>query len=126
MTIDADAIVVGGGHNGLVAAAYLARRGLDTLLVEARASTGGCASTVDALGARFNICNCDHIYVRATPIADELDLATHGLTYVDLEPSYLGARWDGGTPWFQFHDVERTLDGLAVTHPNQAAARGVK
>ena len=116
---DAEVIVVGGGHNGLVAAAYLARAGVDTLLVEARDHTGGCASTVDALGARVNICNCDHLFVRATPIHDELELADHGLRYVDLEPSYVAMRWDGGRPWYLFHDAERTLSGLARTHPDQ-------
>ena len=54
---DAEVIVVGGGHNGLICAAYLARAGVDTLLLESRSSVGGCASTVDDLGARFNICN---------------------------------------------------------------------
>jgi len=40
-----DAIVVGGGHNGLVAAAYLARSGARTLVLEARPRTGGAATT---------------------------------------------------------------------------------
>ncbi|MGA1437785.1 MAG: FAD-dependent oxidoreductase, partial [Ilumatobacteraceae bacterium] len=63
--IAVDAVVVGGGHNGLIAAAYLARAGVETLLVEARDHVGGCASTVTDLGARFNICNCDHTMIRA-------------------------------------------------------------
>ena len=42
---DYDAIVVGGGHNGLVAAAYLARSGARTLVLEARPKTGGAATT---------------------------------------------------------------------------------
>ncbi len=40
-----DAIVIGGGHNGLVAAAYLARSGAKTLVLEARQRTGGAATT---------------------------------------------------------------------------------
>jgi phytoene dehydrogenase-like protein len=40
---DHDVIVVGAGHNGLICAAYLARAGLDVLLVEARGQVGGCA-----------------------------------------------------------------------------------
>ena len=44
-TADYDAIIVGGGHNGLVAAAYLARSGARTLVLEARNKTGGAATT---------------------------------------------------------------------------------
>ena len=87
MTADYDAIVVGGGHNGLICGAYLARAGMRTVVLEARSTAGGCASTVDALGARVNICNCDHNVFRTTPIADELDLARHGLRYLDVEPA---------------------------------------
>ena len=47
--MEADVIVVGGGHNGLICAAYLARAGVDTLLLEAAPDVGGCASTVGAV-----------------------------------------------------------------------------
>lgn len=117
----ADVLVVGGGHNGLIAAAYLARAGIDTLLLEARDDTGGCASTVEALGAKVNICSCDHIMVRSLPLHDELDLASHGLRYLDLEPAVLGTRWNSESAWLLFHDEERTLDGLNSTHPAQVA-----
>ncbi len=116
---DAEAIVVGGGHNGLICAAYLARAGVDTLLLEARSSVGGCASTVFDLGARFNICHCDHTMIRAMPIIDELDLAAHGLTYVEPDASGINLFYDGSEPWVLFHDVERTVDGLRISHPDQ-------
>ncbi len=117
--MDHGAIVVGGGHNGLICATYLARAGIDTLVVEARSSVGGCASTVDALGARVNICNCDHTLVRTTPVLDELDLASHGLRYLDVDPAQQSLRYDGGPAWPVFHDVERTIDGLRRTYPDQ-------
>ncbi len=117
-----DVVVIGAGHNGLICAAYLAKAGLDTLLVEARDSVGGCASTVDAVGARVNICNCDHLMVRATPIVDELDLATHGLGYLDVDPALLALTWDGDAPWFLFSDPDRTLAWLAKTYPSQVPA----
>jgi phytoene dehydrogenase-like protein len=113
--------VVGGGHNGLVAAAYLARSGLDVTVFEARDQVGGCASTVDALGVRVNICNCDHVMVRSTPIVSELDLSAHGLTYLDLEPHSLNLTWAGYPPWFGFHDVDATLDSISRSYPGQVA-----
>ena len=114
-------VVVGAGHNGLICAAYLARAGIDTLLLEARPAVGGCASTVSDLDARFNICNCDHTMVRAMPIADELDLASHGLRYLEPEISAVHQFHDGAEPWVFFHDVERHLDALAASYPGEVA-----
>ncbi|MGH9272990.1 MAG: NAD(P)-binding protein, partial [Ilumatobacteraceae bacterium] len=50
-----DAIVVGGGHNGLVAGAYLARAGLRTVILEARDVTGGAAVTETPWGEDFKV-----------------------------------------------------------------------
>jgi phytoene dehydrogenase-like protein len=119
MGTDAQVVVVGAGHNGLIAAAYLARAGVDTVVVEARDQVGGCASTVAALGARVNICNCDHLAVRSLPLVDELDLAAHGLRYLDLDPAQVCLSWTADRPAVLFHDVDRTLDSLALTLPDQ-------
>ncbi len=116
-----DVIVVGGGHNGLICAAYLARAGIDTLLLEARDEVGGCASTVSDLGARFNICNCDHTLIRAMPILDELELAAHGLRYLEADAGSLNLYHDGSEPWFSFSEVERQLDSLTAAYPDQVA-----
>ncbi len=113
----AEVVVVGGGHNGLICAAYLARAGFDTLLVEARSSVGGCASTEQAFGARVNICHCEHTMVRAMPAIDELDLAQHGLHYLEADAGTINVFHDGSEPWVHFHEVERTLDSLAQTYP---------
>ena len=119
--MDQRVVVVGGGHNGLICATYLARAGLQVDLVEARDTVGGCASTVDALGARVNICSCDHGLFRTTPVADELELAHHGLRYLEVDPAHLHVPWDGATAWPIFADAERTLDALGRLHPAEVA-----
>lgn len=116
-----DVVVVGGGHNGLICAAYLARAGIETLLLEARDEVGGCASTVSDLGARFNICSCDHTLIRAMPIADELELGAHGLKYLESEASGLHLFHDGSDPWLFFHEAERTIDSLSRSYPGQVS-----
>ena len=120
-TRSADVIVVGGGHNGLICAAYLARAGINTLLVEARDEVGGCASTVSDLGARFNICNCDHTMVRAMPIIDELELESYGLHYLEADASIVNFFYDGAEPWPFFFESERVLDALSASYPDQVA-----
>ena len=119
---DAEVIVVGGGHNGLICGAYLSRAGVDTLLLESRTDVGGCTSTVSDLGARFNICHCDHTLIRAMPIADELALSDPGLHYVEPQAAAIFAFYAGGEPWVVFPDPEQTLDGLAVAYPDQVDA----
>jgi phytoene dehydrogenase-like protein len=117
----AGVVIIGGGHNGLICGAYLARAGLSVTIVEARESLGGNAATESALnGARFNICNCDHTMIRSTPIIEELALASYGLRYVDSHLSQVNVHWDGGPGWFLFHDLERTIDGLRHTYPGEA------
>src|SRR5215213_937221 len=116
---DFDAIVVGAGHNGLVCAAYLARAGLRTLLLEARDAVGGTASSEPFAGVTVNICNCDHVTFRTTPVMAELHLADHGLRYLDVEPSQVNLAWSGGPAWAVHKDVERTLDSIAHSYPSE-------
>lgn len=117
---DADVIVVGGGHNGLICAAYLARSDLDVMVLESRPAVGGCASTVSDLGARFNICHCEHTLVRTVPVIDELDLAAHGLEYLEPDAGTIFLHHDDAAePWVQYHEAERTIEGLAAAHRDQ-------
>lgn len=117
---DSLVVVVGGGHNGLTCAAYLARAGAPVLVLEARRAVGGCASTVDALGARVNVCNCDHVMIRASGVVEELELARHGLRYLEVDPAQVSVVEDRA-PWLLYRDVERTLDSLARTYPGEVA-----
>lgn len=115
-----DVVVVGAGHNGLIAANYLVRAGLSVALIEARSDVGGCSASESFGGGVVNICNCDHITFRTTPVHDELGLAEHGLRYLDVEPSQLNLSWDGGPAWAVWKSVEDTVDELRRTYPDEA------
>ena len=79
--------MIGAGHNGLVTAAYLARAGR-TVLLEARGTVGGTAASERFAGATVNICNCDHVTFRTTPVIDELGLAdVRPASTIDVEPA---------------------------------------
>jgi phytoene dehydrogenase-like protein len=116
---DHDAIVIGAGHNGLITAAYLARAGLSVLLVEARDSVGGTAASETFAGATVNICNCDHITFRTTPVIEELALADHGLRYLDVDPPQHLMAWSDGTTWTAHHDLDETLESLGRVLPGE-------
>lgn len=80
-----DVVVIGGGHNGLVAAAYLARAGRRTLLVESREELGGCAASGE-IHAGFRGPLLAHEAGPLLPeVVAELDLARHGLQRLDGE-----------------------------------------
>ncbi len=115
-----DVIVVGGGHNGLTAAAYLARDHYNVLVLERRNEVGGCASTEATLGTKVNICNCDHSMVLGSGIIEELSLKDQGLRYLYLDPvKHFRVIDDTSTfrPWWLFKSPEQTLDAVATCQP---------
>ncbi|MGA9276101.1 phytoene desaturase family protein, partial [Ilumatobacter sp.] len=119
-TTDVDVVVIGAGHNGLVTAAYLAREGMSTLLVEARDQVGGTAASEQFAGATVNICSCDHLTFRTTPVMRELGLAEHGLEYIDVDPAQHNMTWDSaaaGLGWTSHHDLDATLEQIAAVAP---------
>jgi hypothetical protein len=100
------AVVVGAGHNGLVAACYLARAGVDVTVLERDAVVGGAVSTVERWpGYRVDRGSSAHVMVRHTGIVEDLAL---DVTYQDLDP------W-GWTPYgdITFHvDLDRTCESI--------------
>src|SRR5271165_5588226 len=82
-----DAIVIGAGHNGLTAAAYLAKAGLSTLVLERREIVGGCCVTEEiAPGCRASTTSYIASMLRPEVIRD-LKLAEYGLRMVPCDPA---------------------------------------
>jgi len=105
------AVVVGAGHNGLVAACYLARAGLDVTVVERDPVAGGAVSTVERFpGYRMDRGSSAHIMVRHTGIIEDLDLTSVGLEYQDLDPWGFAPFGDEGIHFFV--DLDRTCASI--------------
>ena len=79
-----DAIVIGAGPNGLVAATTLARAGLRVLVVEAAATPGGGCRTAELTepGFRHDVCSAIHPFAVASPALRALPLEAHGLRWI--------------------------------------------
>ena len=83
-----DAIIIGGGHNGLTAAAYLARAGKDVLVLERRYVLGGAAVTEEVFpGFKFSVCSYVVSLLKAN-IIRELMLPKFGLELLPLESTF--------------------------------------
>jgi phytoene dehydrogenase-like protein len=90
-----DAIVIGGGHNGLVCAAYLARGGKKVCVVERRHMLGGCATT-EELWPGYKVSTAAYVISLFLPqIIRELKLKEHGLTILPRSPSSFTPLPDG-------------------------------
>lgn len=91
MTVTADVVVAGAGHNSLITAAYLAKSGREVVVVDARPVPGGGAATEELLQPGYHIdsCSTGHTLIQNNPVLakDELGLISeHGLTYIDPDP----------------------------------------
>lgn len=106
-------LVVGGGHNGLVAACYLAKAGREVLVLEQSDAPGGGSRTEQTVpGYRFDTHSVAHNIINMTVVPAELDLAGAGLRYVEMEPFAAGFFADGRVARFS-RSVEQTVAGLA-------------
>ena len=107
-----DVVVVGGGHNGLVAAAYLAKAGLDVLVLERRDVLGGAAVT-EELWPGYRVSTAAYlISLLQEKVVRDLDLPRHGYEVLPKDPPYFSPRLDG-QHFFMWRDMGKTLDELA-------------
>jgi phytoene dehydrogenase-like protein len=125
LTMEYDAIVIGGGHNGLTTAAYLAKAGLKTLVLERRSVIGGCCVTeevdpIAAPGCRVSTTSYMASMLRPEVIRD-LELGRHGLRMVASDPIVQVALPGGRViPWWS--DEKRMHAMLQRIAPSDADA----
>jgi len=114
-----DAVIIGGGHNGLVSAAYLARAGLRTLVLERRHVLGGAAVTEEVFpGFRFSVASYVVSLLRPEIIRD-LDLPRHGLDILPLDGTFTPL--DGDYLW-RVNDHGRSMREIRRWNPLDAEA----
>ena len=125
MVAGPDAVVVGGGPNGLVAAVELARRGVGVTLIEAAESVGGGlrSRALTEPGYVHDVCASVFPMGIGSPILERLPLAGHGLRWVQPEIP-LAHPLDGGRAVVAYRSLERTVEGLGADGPAYASLVG--
>lgn len=112
-------IVIGAGHNGLAAAFYLARSGLEPLVLEARGTVGGGAITTE-LRAGFRCPALTHEVLIRERIVRDMALARHGVEFARPQVDRCALALDA-PPAVLYQDTARTATELANTSPGDVA-----
>jgi phytoene dehydrogenase-like protein len=123
---DWDAVVIGGGHNGLTAAAYLARAGNSVLVLERRERLGGaCTIEQPFSDPRYLISPCAYVVgLLDQVVVDELALERHGYRVIPVDPS-LWCPFADGSSFASFLDDDRTVAHLRHNGFSETDIRGV-
>ena len=119
-----DVVVIGAGHNGLVAAGYLARAGLDVIVVEAAPFIGGMTRSARLPGAPDHVispCAVEFFFLHQTTVVSDLGLEAAGFRTIEADPPYVHLDPDGPSIAF-FRDPRRTADDIARLSRADAAA----
>src|SRR5690349_19638256 len=116
-----DVTIIGAGHNGLVAACYLAKSGLKTLVLERREIVGGGAVT-EELAPGFRCSTLDHAAgPLSSQVAADLNLSRHGLEMITPEARALALSPDGRSLCI-YNDVSSTVSEIEKFSANDARA----
>jgi phytoene dehydrogenase-like protein len=118
-----DAVVVGGGHNGLVAAITLAERGRSVLVCEAAGHLGGAVATAELTlpGFHHDVFSAVHPAAVASPVLAAMPLAAHGLEWVH-PPAPLAHPLPGGRAMLLHRDLDATAASLDAVAPGDGRA----
>src|ERR1700728_3611501 len=116
-----DAIIIGGGHNGLITAAYLGRAGRKTLVLERRELVGGCAVT-EEIWPGYRVSTASYLTsLLQERIIRDLDLPRFGYK-VDAKDAAFFSPFPDGRYLFMWQDSARTLEEIAKFSRHDAAA----
>lgn len=107
-----DAVIIGGGHNGLVTSAYLAAGGMKVLVLERRPFVGG-ASVTEEVWPGYKVSTAAYVLSLLRPeVSRDLELKKHGLTIYPQDPPYFQAYPDGRTLMI-WNDYAKTRQEIA-------------
>jgi phytoene dehydrogenase-like protein len=109
-----DVVIIGAGHNGLTLGAYLARSGLDVVVLERRHEEGGglCTEEITLAGFLHNVHANYHTFVDMAPPVGDLEVREHGVEYVRPEVQ-MASVFDDGTALCIHSDIDRTCASIA-------------
>jgi len=119
-----DTIIIGSGHNGLITACYLAKKGFKVCVLERRDTIGGAVCTENMFrsdeyphGFQMDVGSSVHIMIHQTGIVEELELERYGLEYIEMDPIMSYPVPDGRGVIHFFRDLEKTLDSIGSVAP---------
>ena len=121
MANNTSVVIVGAGHNGLVAAGYLARAGLDVQMLERRDVVGGAAVTEEWFPG-YRLSTCSYVcHILQKKVIDDLELRRYGLEVYPIDPSKIQP-FPSGKIVRLWHDDQRTAEEMRAVSPHDADA----